>query len=1015
MPKVFISYSWDSEEHKDWVFQISEQLRHGGLECKTDHIINGFPPEGWTRWMENSIEWANYVLIVCTPLYLKRFRGLDTEGGCGVTFEGAMINQMLYDAHCRNTKFIPVIPETGSIDNVPLILKGYSTYSLPQHYDALYRVLTGQAEYLPSPVGTIKPMPAKNLASTTPTTNTIHSNRLVNNEYVGASAEAEINEVQGDNVAHLEITSNITGSTIHGSVVTAEKIEGSFNVIHHHYSPAVIHHHYSPAEQPDNPQSGRTKRDEPPTIHSNRLPTTLGKFFGREPELKLLDNALSDQQTAIVQFVAAGGTGKTKLLQYWLDQHKDIPVLIAWSFYSQGASEDKQTTASPFFEHLFYKFAVTPPVFPSEADKGEYAAELLMRQPCVLVLDGLEPLQHAGKGMRGELKDRAVRALLKRLASQSTVLCVITTRIAAPELNGQTVQTHSLHNLEKADGVRLLRDLGVKGTYTELETAVTDYEQHALAIYLLGNLLVRFLGGDINKRDQLGELLEEDGEPSSCHAFKVMQAYADFFKDCTELNILMLLGLFDHPIDRMVLNELRHAQIAQLTAGINERDFNRAIASLIQDHHLLTSHADQPDLLDCHPLIREYFGKQLQQHQPDAYQQAHTRLFEYYQALPTKQQPDTLAEMQPLFAAISHGCAAGLYQQAMDDVYWLRVQHKNEFYLTNKLGAFSDDLAALAHFFTLPYSQPVTALTEQDQAAVLSWAAFRLRALGRLTEAVPPLQSGLAMRVKQQDWQNAAKDASNLSELLLSLGKVAEARHYGSLSVDYAEQSDIWSERIASRTTLAGAQFNSGEFTAALELFQQAEQRQQQRQPEYPVLYSLQGFHYCDCLLAQGEAAAVLLRGEQTLAWATKEEWLLDLALDLLSLAKAHAQLAMPSQTDPHAALASDFFQQAVAALRTAGHEDYLVHGLLARAAWLRFCQDYPAAHKDLNEALEIAEPAGMRLHLCDYHLESASLALAEQTQPALKDHIQQAAELIQATGYHRRDKELQDLQQALL
>ena len=71
--------------------------------------------------------------------------------------------------------------------------------------------------------------------------------------------------------------------------------------------------------------------------------------------------------------------------------------------------------------------------------------------------------------------------------------------------------------------------------------------------------------------------------------------------------------------------------------------------------------------------------------------------------LPEKEQPDTLEEMQPLFSAVAHGCAAGLHQRAGDEVYWPRISRKNEFYSTNKLGAFSDDLATVAHFFTTPW------------------------------------------------------------------------------------------------------------------------------------------------------------------------------------------------------------------------------------------------------------------------------------------------------------------------
>ena len=46
-----------------------------------------------------------------------------------------------------------------------------------------------------------------------------------------------------------------------------------------------------------------------------------------------------------------------------------------------------------------------------------------------------------------------------------------------------------------------------------------------------------------------------------------------------------------------------------------------------------------------HPLIREYFGEQLKNGNPQAWKEAHSRLYEYYKALPKKQFPDTLEEM----------------------------------------------------------------------------------------------------------------------------------------------------------------------------------------------------------------------------------------------------------------------------------------------------------------------------------------------------------------------------------
>ena len=46
-------------------------------------------------WMEDQIEEADFVLVVCTEIYLKRYRGKDTDGGRGVTYEDAIISQTI--------------------------------------------------------------------------------------------------------------------------------------------------------------------------------------------------------------------------------------------------------------------------------------------------------------------------------------------------------------------------------------------------------------------------------------------------------------------------------------------------------------------------------------------------------------------------------------------------------------------------------------------------------------------------------------------------------------------------------------------------------------------------------------------------------------------------------------------------------------------------------------------------------------------------------------------------------
>ena len=154
IPKIFVSYSHDMPEHKANVLALATRLRNDGIDCEIDQFINGAPAEGWIRWMERQIEWADFVLVVCTEKYLQRFKGDDRVGGRGVNFEGLWISQTLYDQFLGNTKFVPVIPEHGSIDHVPLILKGGSTYKIHSDYERLYRVLTQQPEVEKPPIGT---------------------------------------------------------------------------------------------------------------------------------------------------------------------------------------------------------------------------------------------------------------------------------------------------------------------------------------------------------------------------------------------------------------------------------------------------------------------------------------------------------------------------------------------------------------------------------------------------------------------------------------------------------------------------------------------------------------------------------------------------------------------------------------------------------------------------------------------------------------------------------------------
>jgi len=475
-----------------------------------------------------------------------------------------------------------------------------------------------------------------------------------------------------------------------------------------------------------------------------------------------------------------------------------------------------------------------------------------------------------------------------------------------------------------------------------------------LALTLLGTYLTDFCGADIRRRVEIPKLIVEEAREGA-HARHVIAAYERMFAGKPEGEILRALGHFDRPAEPEALK--------LVLPKMEDRRYRAALKCLHDARLILTT--DPAQSLDCHPLIREHFAAA-------ATREGHARLYEHY----TKQaphQPDTLEEMTPLFYAVYHGCRAGRHQAALDDVYRNRILHGNEFYLTRKLGAFGTDLSLLANFFETPWSQPAASLPPADRAWLIAEAGATLRAVGRLADAVEPMQAGAEAFMKSEDWGNAARGYSNLSELHLALGNIQEAVAAARQSVDFADRSGDGFWRMGTRTTLADALHQSGDLGEALRLFTEAERLQAEHQPESPILYSLAGYRYCDLLLDQGQTAEVLRRASQTLLIAERNRWLLIVGLDHLSLGRAH-----PAGS----AEATHHLDQAVEFLRRAGTLHYLPRGLLARGT-----------PHDLEEAFRIATRSGMRLHLADYHLKCGNLAEAER--------------LINETGYHRRDREL--------
>ena len=379
----------------------------------------------------------------------------------------------------------------------------------------------------------------------------------------------------------------------------------------------------------------------------------------------------------------------------------------------------------------------------------------------------------------------------------------------------------------------------------------------------------------------------------------------------------------------------------------------------------------------------------------------------------------TWATCNNVLRAITHGCAAKRHDEAFLEVYNPRVLRGNHMFIADMLGAHNANLAVIAHFYDETWCIPSKMLSVGRQSLALHLAAFSLRALGRLREAIKPFEVGLQADIAAHDWCNAAEEASNVSELRLTLGDIKAAINAARRSVAYAKEGG--SEWWPYLTTLGDALHQAGETLEAQVVFEEAEARRAEREPRLPGLYGLAGYRHHDLLLAQGHAQAVIefvtLISDVACTYALPFS-LLSTAVHHLSLGRAHAALASTgSQTDPvgeHANLARIHLDNAVDGLRQAGTEHNLPWALLARAAYRRNSRDFPAAEMDLIEVYDVANRGKMRLHLTDYHLESARLALTQLYRSEAEIHYGEAELLIGQTGYKRRCAELAEIRASL-
>jgi hypothetical protein len=408
----------------------------------------------------------------------------------------------------------------------------------------------------------------------------------------------------------------------------------------------------------------------PPAFHHA---TSLAlHFFGRLPELALLDRALHGDGPSVVAMVGPGGQGKTAIAQHWLadmgGRGLNVEGLFLWSFY-RGKNSDLCLR-----ELLAYAEGLPAPPEVSASFCVDRLLGVLRRERWAIVLDGTEVVQHEQGAWFGRFIHPELGRLIDELASSATPgVIVLTSRFPLPTLaHRRFAHLVSLDSLDGDSAVRLLASLGVHGNDEQLAQAARSCGLHAKAVELLGTYLVKFHGGDARRQGELPAVSEEGASAEELHVARVLSAFQAALSQATQ-DLLALATSFRQPptearlLEYLVsdpVRQLLHEHWGRSYPAFRDRPIGWLAGQLdeLVELRLLErvgqGTVDAAAVIDAHPLVRRGFEGVL------GAGQHHAARAGFLRGRPDRRPPANLEEAREEVELFHAYIAAGLWNEA---------------------------------------------------------------------------------------------------------------------------------------------------------------------------------------------------------------------------------------------------------------------------------------------------------------------------------------------------------------
>lgn len=329
------------------------------------------------------------------------------------------------------------------------------------------------------------------------------------------------------------------------------------------------------------------------------------KYIRRFNQLRKANALFNDSSLRLISITGVGGSGKTSFVGNWLKKDNDqllrsVKGLFYWSFYVDKRVENFLRALINYLEENF-------PIEFSGVEEGAYSSFLEQFQLCppiILVLDGLEVLQHAlsDKIKYGQLVDAKLRDFLQVIGNaKEKWMCIITSRFPVQDLLFlPAAKEIRLDRLADREGEELLYSYGVWGVEKDRIEITRYLEGHPLALRIFSASLPESYSH--NPRAYLNEIFKqsERKHPFEEKLHRLLSFYAKAIGD-TQNVALQALSLFRSPMPEKAISTTGKS----INKNIDE--LSRELWNLRVSGLVVVDKINNRELFSCHPIIRDYF------------------------------------------------------------------------------------------------------------------------------------------------------------------------------------------------------------------------------------------------------------------------------------------------------------------------------------------------------------------------------------------------------------------------